>query len=107
LQPYKNLHNMLLTLNTLQLVFYIALLLLAGQGVLWVISGAKAGNNLFYQLFQLANKPWVKAARWIAPRQVADHQVPVVAFFVVGILYIAVTLAKIEHCVTIAMQGCK
>lgn len=98
---------MLFTLNTLQLVFYIALLLLAGQGVLWVISGAKAGNNLFYQLFQLANKPWVKAARWIAPRQVADHQVPVVAFLVMGVLYIAVTLAKIEHCVTVAMQGCK
>ena len=98
---------MLFALNTLQLIFYIALLLLAGQGVLGVISGAKAGNNLFYQLFQLVNKPWVTAARWIAPKQVADHQVPIVAFLVIGVLYVAVTLAKIEHCVTIAMQGCK
>ena len=32
---------------------------------------------------------------------------PIVAFFVVGVLYAAVTLAKIEHCVTVAMQGCK
>lgn len=98
---------MLLTLNALQLVFYIAVLLLAGQGLLWLVSGAKAGNNLFYQLFQLVNKPWVVAARWIAPRQVADQQVPVVAFFVVGILYVAVTLAKIEHCISVAMLGCK
>lgn len=98
---------MLFTLNTLQLVFYIAVLLLTGQGLLWLISGAKAGNNLIYQLFQLVNKPWVRAARWIAPKQVADHQVPMVAFIVVGVLYAAVTLAKIEHCVTVAMQGCK
>ena len=98
---------MLVTLNALQLVFYIAALLLAGQGLLWLVSGAKAGNNFFYQMFQLVNKPWVTAARWITPRQVADQQIPIVAFFVVGILYMAVTLAKIEHCVTVAMQGCK
>lgn len=98
---------MFFILNTIQLVFYIAVLLLAGQGLLWLISGAKAGNHLFYQIFQLVNKPWVRVARWIAPKQVADHQVPVVAFFVVGIFYVAVTLAKIEHCVSVAMQGCK
>ena len=98
---------MLVTLNALQLVFYIAVLLLAGQGLLWLVSGAKAGDNFFYQMFQLVNKPWFAAARWIAPRQIADQQVPVVAFFVVGILYVTVTLAKIEHCVTVAMLGCK
>ncbi len=98
---------MLFILNTLQLVFYIAVLLLAAQGVLWLVSGAKAGNNLFYQLFQLVNKPWVQVARWMTPRQVADQQVPVVAFLAVIILYVAVTLAKIEHCVSVAMQGCK
>lgn len=98
---------MLFILSTLQLVFYIAVLLLAAQGVLWLVSGAKAGNNLFYQLFQLVNKPWVQVARWMSPRQVADQQVPVVAFLVVSILYVAVTLAKIEHCVSVAMQGCK
>ena len=98
---------MLLTLNTLQLVFYIAILLLAGQGLLWLVSGAKAGNNFFYQMFQLVNKPWVTATRRIATRQVADQQTPMVTFFMVGILYMAVTLAKIEHCVTVAMQGCK
>ena len=98
---------MLFILNTLQLVFYIAVLLLTGQGVLWLVSGAKAGNNLFYQIFQLVNKPWVQVARWMAPKQVADRQVPVVAFLAVIILYVAVTLAKIEHCVSVAMQGCK
>lgn len=98
---------MLFILNTLQLVFYIAVLLLTGQGVLWLVSGAKAGNNLFYQIFQLVNRPWVQVARWMAPKQVADQQVPVVAFLAVIILYVAVTLAKIEHCVSVAMQGCK
>jgi hypothetical protein len=30
-----------------------------------------------------------------------------VAFFAMGVTYLAVTLAKIEHCVDVAMQGCR
>jgi cytochrome b561 len=98
---------MLTALNLAQLVLYIALLALLGQGILYLLAGGGRQSNTFYQLFQVLNKPWVKAARFIAPKQIADHQVPFVAFFVLGVLYIAVTLAKVEHCVTIGVQLCK
>lgn len=98
---------MLLFLNIAQLVFYIGLLALLGQGVLSILAGAKREKNFFYQIFQTLNRPWVWLARWVAPRQVADHQLPFVAFLMIGVLYIAVTLAKIEHCVSIQMVGCK
>jgi hypothetical protein len=98
---------LLTLLNILQLLLYIGLLALVGQGFLYLISGQGRDSNMFYQLFQILNKPWVWLARRISPSKVADHQVPFVAFFAMGVAYLAVTLAKIEHCVDVAMQGCR
>ena len=99
--------QLLTLLNVLQLLLYIGLLALVGQGFLYLISGQGRDSNIFYQLFQILNKPWVWLARRISPSKVADHQVPFVAFFAMGVTYLAVTLAKIEHCVDVAMQGCR
>lgn len=98
---------MLLFLNIAQLLLYIGGLALIGQGLLYVLTGVKRETNLFYQLFQIVNKPWTSVARFISPRQIADHQIPFVAFCMVAVLYIAVTLAKIEHCVTIGVELCQ
>lgn len=94
-------------LNIFQLILYIGGLALLGQGLLYVISGQGRQTNLFYQLFQLLNKPWVKLARFIAPKQIIDRQVPFVAFCAVATLYILVTIAKIEHCISIGVQTCR
>lgn len=98
---------MLTFLNIAQLLLYIGGLALLGQGLLFVLSGQKRDTNLFYQLFQIVNKPWTGVARLIAPKQVTDHQIPFVAFCIVAVLYIAVTLAKIEHCVSIGIELCQ
>ena len=98
---------MLLFLNIAQLILYIGGLALIGQALLFVLSGQKRGNNFVYQLFQILNKPWTGIARFISPKQIADHQVPFVAFCILAVLYIAVTLAKIEHCVSIGVELCQ
>jgi len=98
---------MLLWLNVFQLVLYIGLLALLGQGVLHILAGARRDDNFVYQLFQIVNKPWVEAARWISPAKVSPQHVPVVAFCVMAVLYLAVTLAKIEHCISVGMEGCR
>lgn len=98
---------MLLFLNIAQLLLYIGGLALIGQGLLYVLTGVKRETNLFYQLFQIVNKPWTSVARFISPKQIADRQIPFVAFCIVAVLYIAVTLAKIEHCVTIGIELCQ
>jgi hypothetical protein len=97
----------LLFLNIAQLILYIGGLALIGQALLFVLSGQKRGNNFVYQLFQILNKPWTGIARFISPKQIADHQVPFVAFCILAVLYIAVTLAKIEHCVSIGVELCQ
>ena len=94
-------------LNVLQLVLYIGGLALVGQAILYAIVGNKRETNMFYQLFVVLNKPWVAIAKLISPKMVAERHIPVVAFCVVSVLYIAVTLAKIEHCVSIGMVGCR
>jgi hypothetical protein len=97
----------LLFLNIAQLVLYIGGLGLIGQGLLYVLAGQNRDTNLFYQLIGMLNKPWTALARFISPKQIADRQIPFVAFCIVGVLYIAVTLAKIEHCITIGIEICQ
>ena len=98
---------MLLSLNIAQLILYIGGLSLIGQALLFVLSGQKRETNLFYQLFQILNRPWTGLARFISPKQIADHQIPFVAFCILAVLYIVVTLAKIEHCVSIGIELCQ
>lgn len=98
---------MLLFLNIAQLLLYIGGLGLAGQGLLFLLAGQGKENNLFYQLICMVNKPWVLLARFISPKQIVDSQIPFVAFCIVGILYIAVTLAKIEYCLSIGIAACQ
>jgi cytochrome b561 len=74
-------------LNAAQLVLYIALLALLGQGVLYVLAGAKRDSNVFYKLLQVLSKPFTAAMRKITPSQVADRHVPLATFVMLLVLY--------------------
>jgi uncharacterized membrane protein len=99
--------SMLTFLNLVQLILYIALLSLLAQGLLFLIAGAKRESNFFYKLLQVVGKPFTVPLRWMMPRQVADRHVPILAFFLLALLYLVVTIEKINHCVSINMAGCK
>ena len=99
---------MLLTFLTLmQLVLYIPMLALVGQGILHVLAGARRQSNFFYQLLQLLSKPFTFVVRKITPRQVGDHQVPIVTFFLVVLAYLVVTLERIQLCVQLGVEVCR
>ncbi|MFM8866241.1 MAG: hypothetical protein ACKOFG_15335 [Limnohabitans sp.] len=98
---------MLLLLNISQLVTYIGLLAMLGQGLLFLLAGQRRQDNLFYQLFQVLNKPWFAMARWLSPAKVAIQHHGYVGFFVLCVLYLAITVAKIEHCIGVNMLGCR
>ena len=98
---------MLTFLNLAQLVLYIALLALVGQGVLYVLAGPKRDTNLFYQLLQIVSKPFTLLVRKLTPKQVADRHVPVVTFFLLLIAYAVVTFEKISLCVQAGMEACR
>ncbi|MBI3372892.1 MAG: hypothetical protein HY017_14195 [Betaproteobacteria bacterium] len=69
---------------------------LLGQGVLWVIAGAKRNQNLVYGLFKTLTSPVMKATRWITPRIVLDQHLGLVAFFLLIILWVGLTVMKIK-----------
>ena len=98
---------MLSFLNILQLLLYIPLLALLGQGVLFMLAGAKRHQNLFYQLLQLIAKPFTFLVRKATPARVADQHVPVVTFFLLLICYAVVTFEKVNLCVQIGLDACK
>jgi hypothetical protein len=98
---------MLTVLNILQLVLYIALLAFVGQGVLFVLAGAKRETNFFYGILKIVTKPFTAVVRKLTPAKVADQHVPLVAFFLLLIAYAVVTFEKISLCVNAQMVGCK
>ena len=98
---------MLTVLNLIQLLLYIPLLALLGQGVLYALAGAKRGGNLFYQLLQLISRPFTAVVRKITPHKVADRHVPVVTFFLLLVVYAVVTFEKIVLCVRVGVELCR
>ena len=101
---------MLTLLNILQLVLYIALLALVGQGILYVLAGARRESNFFYKLLQVLSKPFTWPARKVTPRQVSDSQVPIVTFFLLLVCYAVVTFERTDLCVrsnTVGQAGCR
>jgi len=101
-------HATVLTfLNLLQLILYIPLLALMGQGLLYVLAGAKRNENFFYQLLQLISKPFTAVVRKLTPAKVGDTQVPIVTFFLLVIAYVVVSFEKINLCVQVGLEQCK
>ena len=96
---------MLTVLNAAQLVLYIALLALIGQGALWVLAGSKRETNVFYKLLQVLAKPFTWSVRKITPKLVSDQQVPLVTFLLLVVLYAVVTFERADLCVTSQMVG--
>jgi uncharacterized protein YggT (Ycf19 family) len=85
---------MLNVLNIAQVVLYIALLALLGQGVLYLLAGAKRDSNFFYKLLQVISKPFTLPMRKLTPRAVADEHVPVVTFFLLLVVSFVVFVER-------------
>lgn len=98
---------MLNFLNALQLVLYIALLSLLGQGLLHVLAGARREGNVFYRLLRTVARPFTALVRLLAPPRVGDHQVPPLTFVLLTLAYAVVTFEKITLCVNVGMVGCR
>ncbi len=98
---------MLAIASTVKLIVEIALLALFGQWVLGLLAGAKKDQNLFYQLLSIVGKPFVSLARFVSPKLVLDRHLPLVAFLILGFVWLGVTAYKIKICLQIGVEQCK
>ena len=67
-----------------------------GQGVLWIIAGARRDQNVVYNLFKTLTSPVTRVARAITPRIIIDAHIGMVAFFLLIVLWVALTALKIK-----------
>jgi hypothetical protein len=67
-----------------------------GQGVLWVIAGSRRDQNMVYGLFKTLTSPVMKVTRWVTPRVVLDRHLGLVAFFLLMVLWVVLTIVKIR-----------
>lgn len=88
----------LFLLSALRAIVEVAGFVLLGQGLLAVLAGKARQHNFVYQLFQVVTRPVVRAVRFITPRFILDQHIPLVSFFVLVWLWIALAFAKRYLC---------
>ena len=100
-------HAMLIFFTILKLIAEIALLALFAQWLVGLMSGSARNRNPFYALLQLLGRPWTRVARWLSPRVVLDRHVPLVAFFLLLLMWATASVAKVIICLRIGVDLCK
>ncbi len=98
---------MLSALVIVKLIAEIALMCLLGRWVLGLWAGQRREQNLFYQLLDMAVRPFVRTARFITPRAIIDRHVPLVAFLLLGFTWLLATVWRIQICLEIGVQQCR
>lgn len=91
-------HPELFMIGVLRALVEVAMLFLLGQGLLALLAGSRRHNNTMYKLFLIVTAPVVKVVRKITPRQIIDRHVPVVAFFLLFWLWLALAYWKKLYC---------
>lgn len=98
---------MLSFLNIVQLLLYIPLLALMGQGLLFVLAGGKHETNFFYQTLRKMSLPFTWPVRRITPAALSDKQVAFITFGLLVALSLWVFAERgYLYCVALGRQGC-
>ena len=97
---------MLTFLSAAKLITEVALLSLLGQWVLGWLVGARSGDNFVHQLLGQVSRPFVVLAGKLSPQRVAPRHHPWVAFLVLVLAWLVLTVFKIAHCLEIGVQLC-
>jgi len=84
----------LLIVSILRAFVEVALLGLAGQCVLGLLSGAARERNPIYRFFCIVTRPPLRAMRFVIPGLIVDRHIPAVAFFVLFWLWILLAYVK-------------
>ena len=98
---------MFLMISALKLITEIALLALAGQWILGMLAGQRKQHTVFYQVLEIIGRPFVRLTRWVTPPIVLERHLPLVAFLILGFLWLIATVTKIAHCLKVGVALCQ
>ena len=76
----------------------IAGMFLLAQGALHFLAGRRRQQNVVYQLFRIITRPVIGATRRLTPKAIIDRHVPLVAFFLLFWLWVALAYLRQTIC---------
>ncbi|HMM46899.1 MAG TPA: hypothetical protein PKC12_02855 [Thiobacillaceae bacterium] len=88
----------ILLVSILRALVEVAGFALLGQGALAILAGKYREQNVFYRVLRIVTQPVVRSVRFIAPRFVIDAHIPMLAFFLLFWLWVALAIAKRHLC---------
>ena len=99
---------MALLLLVLQTLILVAGLALIGRFLVGAFSWGRRGENPIYQLFEIVSRPATRLVRFITPRIVLDRHVPLAAFALCLLGYLAVGFYHRDVCLAdLGQNGCE
>lgn len=87
---------MLLFILMCKAIIEVALYAFAGQGILYIIAGAKRESNFVFSLLKMITAPMTKVVRIISPRIILDKHIPLATFLLLSMFWIGLTIAKVQ-----------
>lgn len=76
----------------------VLVLCMAARGVLRLALRQRAEENFFYRIVAGITRPWLRLARRVTPRFIADRYVWLVAGTLVLLFWVVVSTLKVELC---------
>ena len=96
---------MLLLAIVLKGMVELLLIVMLGQGLLFVLAGTSRHQNLVYRMFKTVTAPVMKATRFITPRFIVDAHIGFVAFFLLMVLWVLAFAMKVHFVLQAAKAG--
>ena len=87
---------MLQAVVILKAVVEVALFAFFGQGILYILAGSRREGNFVYGVLKTLTSPVYRIARFVSPRFILDQHIWLVAFFLLVIAWITLTLLKVD-----------
>ncbi len=87
---------MLLFIQMFKAIIEVALFAFVGQGILYIMAGAKRESNFVFTLLKLITAPMTYVVRFISPRIILDRHIPLATFLFLCTLWIGLTVAKVQ-----------
>lgn len=90
-----------------KLVCEIALWSLLGRGALVLLTGGNPQGNLVYGLLRAMTQPFVAVVGRCSPKFVLARHHALATFCLLGVVWLAATLGKIQWCLQVGMAACR
>ena len=72
-----------------------------------VLAGRRRDSNFFYRLLQVMTSPFTKGVRRVSPKVVLDRHVPLATFVLLAMVWLVVTMLKIQLCLQAGVNACR